>query len=273
MNSGPFTDPSTGLPFSWGSTSPLATPNGLLLVGKADPPGGAHDFRLDGREAGQDLFRLGASTEDNAYYLWFNAGDRSRIYWGRLDLAGAPGAEIPLDATDLPAVLGIVPLPKSQTQIPAVAMRMSHEPGAEMPCEQKPAYILTYIDRQPVTGRVLFKREYYFPWTAGGEVPTRPFRVKLLDARGLTVMTAELGEYRSIAPEDLDAEPSAALTMPTDIRIAWAKAKIHIVLSEMTTADKVDPAAYLFWDRLPGALEADRAVQVDRNLAPKGPRR
>ena len=76
-------DPASGVPFTWGSTSPLVTPNGLLVMVKGADRLGVQDFVLIGQEANIDLFRLGASTEENKYYFWLRAGARGRAWWGR----------------------------------------------------------------------------------------------------------------------------------------------------------------------------------------------
>ena len=45
--------------------------------------------------------------------------------------------------------------------------------------------------------------------------------------------------------------------MPTSMTITWPgrNEKIRIVLEKMTTADKFDPAAMEFWNRLPDSLK------------------
>ena len=247
-------DPKSKLPFTWGSASPLAAPNAMLLLAKSKTaPLGPHDFALIGREAGVELFRMGSSTADAAYYFWYALGDRSGGFWGRLGLAGAPGVEgLPIDPTQLLAVLSICELPVDFTQPPTVALAMSDDPCA---------YVATYLDRQPVTGRILFKREIYFRWEEGK--PRRPFRVDFLDADGVRVMTARLKDYRPI-----ETSSDAAPVMPTSIEIAWPKegSRLRIRLSEMNTTKNPDPSVYGFAENLPGSLGADRIRQVDRHV-------
>ncbi len=247
-------DPKTKLPFTWGSASPLATPNALLLLSKSKTdPLGPHDFVLIGREAGVELFRMGSSTADAAYYFWYALGDRSGGFWGRLALAGAPGVEgLPIDPTQLLTVLSICELPDDFTQPPTVALTMSDDPCA---------YVATYLDRQPVTGRILFMREIYFRWEEGK--PRRPFRIDFLDAAGVRVMTAKLKDYRPVKTGDED-EP----VLPTSIEIAWPKegSRLRLRLSEMNTTKNPDPSVYGFAENLPGSLDAGRMRQVDENV-------
>ena len=53
-------------PIAWGSTSPLAMPNGLLILWKTPDRLGPQDFVLMGREMGVDVFRLGSSASGSA---------------------------------------------------------------------------------------------------------------------------------------------------------------------------------------------------------------
>jgi len=244
-----------GWPIPWGSTSPLASPNGLLLLNK-DRPGSA-DFVLVGLEAGRQLFRLGSGTRDSdeqdVYYLWYQWGQRGQAYWGLRWLAGAEGVEaLPLDPLHLLGVLGIVELPGDFTQLPTVAVTMQ---------EQRPyAYVLTYLDRQPLTGDVMFRRRLYLRWS--DTQPARPFRMDLLDNAGRTVMIAYMSDYQPIDVPDLPAAQKPPV-MPTDLDIRWPqrRSRIHIVLSEMTTRPKWEPAALTY--RPPAGLPQE---QVDLPL-------
>jgi len=221
----------------WGSTSPLASPNGLLLLAK-DRPGQA-DFTLIGREAGQELFRLGIGPRGaggpDAYYLWYKLGQQGQAYWGLRALAGAEGIdELPLDPVHLVGVLGVVELPDDFTRLPTVAVTMQDKPPY--------AYVATYVDRQPVSGDILFRRRLYLRWS--DTAPPRPFRMDLLDNAGRTVMVADLADYQGIAAADVPAGESAPV-MPADITLTWPGrgSRIHIVLSEMTAADTWDATA------------------------------
>ena len=251
-----------GRTFQWGSTSPLASPNGLLLMQKGDDPLGAHDFVLIGREAGSKLFQTGSSTADGVYYLWLRFGDHGGAWWGRQEFAAAPGVDAPpIDPNQILALLGVFELPTDFTHPPTVALAMSSDPCA---------YVVTYLDRQPITNRLLFRREVYFHWS--DSKPRRPYKVNLFAADGRRVMTAYLKNYKSIAAEDADC----AAVMPSDIRIEWIRwpgldspvRSLRLVISEMTTAPKGDPAAAArFWDNLPGGLDQ---TQVDSGLTKKG---
>jgi hypothetical protein len=251
-------------PITWGSTSRLAAPNGLLLLWKGASPSGPHDFLLVGREtAAVELFRLGSSVEQNLYYFWFRFGDRGGAWFGRLDRAGAPGVKgLPIDPTQLLSVLSICRLPDDPTRLPTVAMGLQNKP-------RDCAYVLTYVDRQPVSGRILFSREVLFRWS--DEPPRRPYQVNLLDAAGRRVLTAKLSDYRPIDMSDLDDPPAFDPVMPTDIeitcnRVAGVKTavrRIHLVLSELTAADRANREAARF--EPPAGI---RGVQVDRHLGP-----
>jgi len=247
--------------FRWGSTSPFAGPNGILLLGKSANPLGPHDFVLIGRETlAVDLFRVGSSASEGKYYLWYRYGDHARAYWGRSHLAGAPGIrEMPIEPNQLLSVLGICELPRESTDLPAVIMRMSATPPY--------SYVVAYIDREAATGRIVCKKEIHFSWDDSDI--RRAFMVKLFDARGDEVMTAKLGEYR---PIETDPHIAPRPVMPTDIRIAWPDrgTEVHLLLSEMTTAETWQRDACRFLDPETGAyptgIAARDVVQVDRDL-------
>ncbi|RPI64040.1 MAG: hypothetical protein EHM48_01475, partial [Planctomycetaceae bacterium] len=100
------------LPFNY--TFDTAT---LLLGKEGCPPFGPYNFVLTGKEAGRDIFRLGSNVEQNAYYMWFQAGSNAGLWRGRLSLAGAPGVTIPLDPNQLVAALAVTPLPSDLTSL------------------------------------------------------------------------------------------------------------------------------------------------------------
>lgn len=223
-----------GRTFLWGSTISIS-PNGTLLLGKADNPLGPHNFLLMGREAGRTLFQMGSNVEQEyagvtgLYYLWYNVADRNGAWWGSLALAGAEGVDIPLDPTQLAAVLGVIELPSDFTKLPTVALTLQADQDRSLckPCQC--AYVVTYIDRQPVSNRILFKREILFRWS--DKEPARPFQVNLISPQGRRIMTATLKDYRQIDT----GEEGPAPEMPTNIEIVWPQTsnRIHLVLSEM----------------------------------------
>jgi len=258
-----------GMPYTWGSTSPLASPNGLLLLGKGHRKTGPHNFVLIGREtAAVEMFRLGSNVAEGVYYLWYRLGQIGGVWWGRQEFAGAPGIEaLPIDPNQLIAVLGICDLPDRFDAPPTVCMAMDATPGQ---C----AYVLTYMDRQPITGNILFRREMYFRWS--DTQPRRPFKINIFDNDGRRVMTASLSKYEPI--DSPDAPPDTQLpVMPTDIELEWIAwpgrpaviRSIHLVLSEMTTAERGDPeAASRLRANLPTGLPT---TQVDADVVPGGP--
>lgn len=237
-----------------------ATPNGLLVLRK--PPGrlGLCDFALVGRQSGQELFRVGSSIDEGVYYFWYRFGGSARAWWGRREFAGAPGVTaLPIDPHQLLAVLGIGELPSDFTKLPTVAMTMS-----KSPC----AYVLTYIDRQSVTGRILFQRRMYFRWA--DDKPPKPFLVEFLSPDGEPVMAAKLKNYKPIAL-------AGDSVMPTDITLEITQSRpderanpirrIHMVLSQMTTADKWDNSAVRFDENIPPGIEK---TQIDAHIKPSG---
>lgn len=264
-----------GRALDWGST--LLAPNAILCLEKETAKGllGPHDFVLIGSEMGQEIFRLGTSVLDGAYYLWSNVGGHASGLYGQTSLAGAPGAgAIPINPLDLVSVLGITALPEDFTQAPTVLMRLN-----DTPCQC--AYVLTLLDRQPVTGKIVARRDVYLDWDANR--PPRPVRVDLLDEAGRIVMTARLKDYKPIAivadtppGEPVAAEPAApkaGAMLPTDIVVSWPKtgSRIHIVLSEMKTNPpaRVDPDLFLFWERLgPGVRNNLTCVDPQTSTAP-----
>lgn len=253
----------TGRSFTFGSTSPLSPPNALLLYRR--PPKDTateKDFVLIGREMGQEVFRMGTYLEDNGClsYLWFRFGRRSGAWYTRR--GGEANIEsMPVDPTQLLAVLNICPLPADFKNLPAVALAMSRRPCA---------YVVTYIDRRPGNGEIRFLREIYFRWS-DSQLP-RPFMIKFFDASGRRVATAKLGKYKAVETADEDDENARTAdvtpVMPTDIDITWtdwpgrknAVRRIRLVLSEMTTEDKFSPRACKFFENLPAGI---KPVSVD----------
>jgi len=250
------TVPKAGIPFSWGSTDPNAEYNGLLMLFKnEDNKLGPHDFVLIGRETGVDVFRLGCSVADDMYYFWFGMGEDSTLVWGRISLAGAPGVKgLPIDPLQVPAVLGICELPDDLTQPPLVTQTMNVTPGE---C----AYVLTYVDRQPITNRLLARREVYFRWSDCK--PRRPFMVKLFDNRGVRVMTAEMADYAPVRLDGDDENEATGPIMPTDIRISWPGqgTSVRIVLDKMN--DYKGMRAGCAW---PKDKPVKKIIQVDRDI-------
>ncbi len=250
-----ITDPDSGLALTWGSASPAASPNSWLVLGKNESNKlGPHDFAIIGKEMGQTIFKLGSSIGQQVYYFWYNVGDNGEAWVGRSEFAGAPGVAVPLDPNQLLAVLAVCELPDDFTNIPTAALTMNSEPCA---------YVLTYIDRQPVSNRILFTRRVYFHWS--DTLPRRPYRAEFFDADGQIVMHAEMKDYQPVATTE--GNDKVRPVMPTDIKISWpqTKTEIHMVLSDMTTEDK--------WDRdicnpkIPDTIR-DRIIDVDRAVKP-----
>lgn len=249
-----ITDAGSGLPFTWGSTSPAVSPNSWLLLGKNDNRLGPQDFAIIGKEMGQTIFQLGSSTEQKVYYFWYSFGDKGEAWFGRSDFAGAPGVDVPLDPNHLLAVLAVCELPDDFTEIPTAVLTMSSQPCA---------YVVTYIDRQPVTNRIQFTRRVYFRWS--DKLPRRPYKAEFFDAAGQIAMYAEMSDYQFV--DTGEGNDKMRPVMPVDIKISWpqTKTEIHMVLSSMTTEDKWSREMCRF--NPPDAISG-RIIDVDKAVTP-----
>jgi hypothetical protein len=249
-----------GWTFTWGSTSPSSTPNGLLLLKK----GGEHDFVLIGREvAGVEVFRLGSSTTDGLYYMWYQFGDRRGGVFGRQDLAGAPGTRaLAIDPHQVLSVLNVLewPVPAARQNASPYAslggravtltLEQSRAPG----CFAKPdpcAYVLTHLAAQPISSNAIVASQTRLTWS--DSQPPQPFRVDFFTPDGRRTMTASVGAFKPVAGTD-------SAVMPTDIvfeDVPWPGRpsrlrKMHIVLDEVTAEPKGNPrAAATIRDKLP----------------------
>jgi len=249
---------SNGRRINWGWAA--LSPNALLIMHKNES-GGPHDLVLIGQEAGSEIFRLGSSTVDDVYYFWYNFADYSGGSFGRNDFAGAPGVrDLPFDPHQLAEVLAITMLPADFTDIPAVILTLNDRQMSD-DC----SYVLTYINRQPVSRRIYARREMLFNWQDG--VPPRPYLIRFFDESGRRIIEASLSDWRPIEVEDVDNPPAQPPIMPTEIRIEWPRqnSSIRLSLSEMTTADRALPELFLFWERMPSAVR-QRIVPVDEEL-------
>lgn len=263
---------SKGQSFSWGSTSAMAAPNGKLLLFKPQDPEdalGPSDFVLIGSETTQELFRLGNNNKAGRYYLSYRFGEHSGLWWGHTMLAGAPGVDaLPLDPLQLLAVLNVNELPSPLAQQPpAVGLTMNLNPCA---------YVLTYMDKQPVTGRLMFRREVLYRWS--DTEPARAFRINFFDPLGRRVMTAELDDYKPIDIEGVNPAPATKPVMPTEISITWfdperyqplstefrQRGTLKLSLSEMKLNVKGSPLATEPPES--SSFPADRVVQVDKDV-------
>jgi hypothetical protein len=223
--------------FTWGSTSVLASNNGYLVLFK-NGVAGPHDFVLIGKENVAEIFRLGSSTEEGVYYLWFKAGNNSGAWIGRLDATDLRhGGDMPFDPNEFLSALGIMELPTSAT--PTVKM---HIGGFWEAPSDRFAYVLT----QPLpTG----KREMYFDWPQKISDPRPLKKVVLYDKANHPTMTARLSSYQTIA----DANGAQ---MPTEIVIDWGSANgrtttLALALSEMTAREKAQRSIVTLTDHMP----------------------
>ncbi len=244
-----------GRSISWGSASPLAAANALVLLEKPEDKSRPADFVLVGREMAE-LFRVGTDSANGLYYCWANLDGRGGAWLGRTKYAGAPGVKgMPIDPMQLVEILGITELP---------AVRADAMPAVVMTLQQKPcAYVVRYLNPQPVSGHLKIWREVYFRWSY--TEPRRPYQIKLYDAAGLCRVIAKVSDYKPIAIATDGDEP----IMPTDIRITFPAIKnvqpassLHMSLTEMTTT-KALPSRKVFDFRshLPAGIT--NPVQVD----------
>ncbi len=250
-----------GQSVSWGSVSPLAVPNALILLDKGAGRSVPADFVLIGREAGaMELFRVGVDAGKGLYYVWANLGGRGQAWFGRTKFAGAPGvAAIPIDPLQLVEILGVTELPAiTAGAMPAVVMTLQNKPDD---C----AYVVRYLKDQPVSGHLKIWREVYFRWS--DKQPRRPYRIKLYDPDGLTRVVAEVSDYKPVATD------GDAPIMPTDIRITWPKIKniqpassLNIKLTEMTTTKPFRKIVFDFHSHVPPGIT--EPVQVDASYGP-----
>ncbi|KPK83897.1 MAG: hypothetical protein AMJ81_07085 [Phycisphaerae bacterium SM23_33] len=245
-----------GRSFGWGSASALAPANALLRMWKE--PQGPANFVLVGREV-TDLFRLGVDAAGGVYYLWYSLGSGGQAWFGRTELAGAPGIQdVPIDPLQLAEILCLTELPDEPGKLPAVAMTMETDPCA---------YVLRYLKCQPVSDKLKVWREVWFRWD--DRLPRRPYRIRLFDADGRCRVIAELGQYK---PVEWDGPEKDAPLMPTDFRIQWpaikgvqTAASIHMTLSGMSTTRPFQKSYFDFESHLPPGLGK---IQVDAGYRP-----
>jgi len=260
-------DPLTGLETrSYGSR--LLPPHGYLLLSKGENPLGPHNFVLIVNETlAHEVARVGVSRDEGVYYMWQRMWEKE-AQWGRVELAGAPNIpQLPIDPLGLLAVLTVCQLPGDFTHLPTVALTMNTRPSEQY------AYVLTYVDRRPITRQIGFRRELHFVWH--DEKPRLLFRINFFDSRGRRVMAARVGDYRPIDVSTMEDPPERPPIMPTDIEITWfddqdrKTSKVHLWLSEMTAAETWDVAQCRFKENLPGDIPPDKVIQVDSGLVPQ----
>ncbi len=281
----------------WRDASGLTIPStfdATVLLGKnPGTPTGPHNFALSGRELGQTVFRMGTSLQEGIYYLWYRLGERTGGWIGRLSLAGAPGVSgLAIDPTQVVAALGVLEFSEDLTRLPVEGLRVRFDREAYVrewkarggvapdPCEpvgfESSAYVLTSIDRQPISGHVVFRRETWFNWSPDPNTPRRAFLVKVLDRRGWAVMTARLARWRAVDLSELESPPDPGPRMPTDVRIEFAPPRdpelrrrgyvrsLRLDLDELIAADlDYDAACGL---RLPSDFDPQRLIVVDRDV-------
>jgi len=197
-----------------------------------------------------------------------------------MELAGAPGIKLlPMDPTGLQAVLGICQLPIDQSATPAVTLKMDTTPG-------RYAYVLGYINRQPVSNKFVLRREFRFAWDEkrphwlarlawGGERPRRLDEINFFDDRGRRMMSASVGDYKPVDVSTLDHPPETPPIMPTDIRITWFNdrkqktASVRLRLTQMTAEEIWDTEICEFIKNLPDDIPTNKVIQVDKDIRSK----
>jgi len=111
---------------------------------------------------------------------------------GETALAGAPGqAAMPIDPMGMISLLNFTPLPRG-ADLPLAVLTVEG-PIVRNGKRQPPSYVLTYIDRQPVTGRPIGRREIYFEWTGPEREDFRkPYKIVFISPDGRRMMSAAL---------------------------------------------------------------------------------
>jgi len=132
------------------------------------------------------------------------------------------------------SLLNVTPLPWG-AELPLASMTVEG-PVIRNGQRQPPSYVLTYIDRQPTTGRPLCRREIYFEWTDAARQDFRkPYKIMFISPEGRRMMTASLREYQDI-PGTVTAAGRPAV-MPTLIELEhmpWPG--VPVVLTSMSIA-------------------------------------
>jgi hypothetical protein len=254
-------DPGSGVPiFRYGDL--VGDFNGLVLLEK-DPenPAGPANFLLKvGEPGGNTVFALGNSLVDGMYHLWYRK-DEPVAWVGPTDLAGAPGTSIPIDPLLLANVFTIKPLPDLKA-LPVVTQRIQTQ------C--KCAYVLTYAARQPVTGNILARGEYVFPWLPKG--PGKLQEIRFFDPVGMVALRAEVGDYRSIDTSTLEEPPETPAVLAHRIKLTAYDAKtrktamtMEIHLENASTKFVLYPAACRLNNAMPADVRSQaRPVEIRR---------
>ncbi|MCL2701654.1 MAG: hypothetical protein FWE88_08170 [Phycisphaerae bacterium] len=268
----------SGWSFTWGG--PLGSSNGKVLFEKnPQSPQGPHYFVLVGRESGRELFRLGVNPDEELYYLWFQMGDRGGAWAGQNALAGSPGqVAMPIDPLGMVSLLNVTPLPWG-ADLPLAAMTVEG-PIVRNGKRQPPSYVLTYVDRQPLTGRPLSRREVYFAWTDPAKQDFRqPYKIMFLGPEGRRIMTAYLSNYQEIADsKTADGRPAVMPTLIELEHMPWPGVptvlkSMRISLSAFHSVrgdEDGDPKeASRFWQNLPTGLQGNIHM-MDSAAVPPG---
>ncbi len=211
-------------------------PNSTILFSRDQTdPAAVEDFTFYVRETTQKVFGAGVSSLDGLYYYFLGLGEQSRAAVGRVALAGAPGVEgLPLDPLQLVSVFALSPLPDDLSTMPTVVQRL------KMDCPY--AYVLSVIDRRPVSGQAVAKREMYFTWDV--EKPRRLYKIVYVDDRGRHVMEAELEDFQPVDTSELPDPPAEPPVLPWKMKLTWfspksgkRSARLEIALKKAHTPD------------------------------------
>jgi hypothetical protein len=254
-------DPATGIPvFRYGDL--VGDFNGLVLLDKnPDDPAGAPNFLLKVSEpGGYTVFAMGNSLADGMFHLWYRQNE-PKAWIGRTQMAGAAGTGLPIDPLLLANVFTIKPLPEL-TALPTVVQRIQTQ------C--KCAYVLTYVDRRPLSGKILARSEYVFPWKTKG--PGKLETIRFLDPVGMTAMEARIGDYRSIDTSEMEQPPEVPPVLAHRIQLTAFDPKtrnrsmtLEIHLENASTKAVLYSAACRLENAVPSdVLSGARNVQSNR---------
>lgn len=242
---------------------PISIEDGLLLLSKnPENAQGPHNFCLIGRETmSYEIFRVGVSVAQGKYYMWMRSPKKNAM-WGKTQLAGAEGVKLlPIDPLGIVSILGVSLIPDDLTNLPAVTLEMDTIPGQF-------AYVLSYIDHQPINNKIGLRRKMYFTWSDSDA--RKLYKVDFIDNRGRMVMSANIDDYKPIDVSEMEDPPNLQPKMPTRFKIAWFNDrqqitnKVRIKLADMTAEKKwiVDACEM----DIPSDIPQENIIQVDKDL-------
>jgi len=261
----------------------------VLLAKDPENPAGPCDFALYVLDLGEPVMGMGSSTVDGMYYMFIGFGQSGMCNVGRTALAGAPGIEgmsldisaaagsdkspgkgkkLDINPLQLVSAFAVIPPSNDLTSMPGAILQMQ---GDHWPFE----YILTCIDRQGSTQRIVPLHRMIFDWKKDVE-PRLPRRIEYLDPNGVWVMTAKIRKYKPVDVADFPNPPQDPPVMPSEIIYTWRNARsgkkmitLTLELSDVWAPEIDYSEACRLIHRIPKGL-LNKARLIDAHLdAPK----